>query len=250
MIGYPTVILFTPEGEEIDRKIGFGGDAEGFVNDLKDWTQGVNTLKNLLSDAEQHPEDVTVLHSLAIKYNQRYEQALAVPHYQKILELDPENAYGLHQEARFYIAMNVLESQGDPALLEDFLSALSGAESFYMRGKQGLIRYYDREGSSDRVVGIYEELLESQPEDTGLKNAYAWYIFEERVSNKYDVAIAAARKAVELDPAADQIWDTLAQLLYINGEIEEAVGAMEKALSLSPEDSYYKGELERFLKGE
>jgi tetratricopeptide (TPR) repeat protein len=49
--------------------------------------------------------------------------------------------------------------------------------------------------------------------------------------------------------AAPHIWDTLAEALFVNGRIEEAIAAEQQALDMNPEDrKIYEEQLEKFRK--
>jgi tetratricopeptide (TPR) repeat protein len=72
-------------------------------------------------------------------------------------------------------------------------------------------------------------------------NAYAWSIFTSELQDKYKFGIELAEKAVQLDPEAAHIWDTLAWLYFAEGNNLEAISAMEKAVEI---DSQYNERLE------
>ena len=65
-------------------------------------------------------------------------------------------------------------------------------------------------------------------------NGYAWAVFTCKLADKYQYAIEMAEKAVELEPEAAAIWDTLAWLYYAAGYHQKAVAAMEKAVAFNP----------------
>jgi len=56
MIGFPTIIVLGSDGVERDRIVGFGGDAEAFMEKLRNWAQGRETLYSYL---EQWADDTT-----------------------------------------------------------------------------------------------------------------------------------------------------------------------------------------------
>ena len=88
--------------------------------------------------------------------------------------------------------------------------------------------------------------MERLPRSTDLMNAYAWYIFQNKVTDHYARGIAVARQAVELEPEADNIWDTLGQLSFAAGEIDEATRAMQKASALNPREESYRQLLKQY----
>ncbi len=59
-------------------------------------------------------------------------------------------------------------------------------------------------------------------------------------------ALQAAERAVALKPDEAYIVDTLAEVYFRLGEIEQAITTGEKAARLDPESSYYQEQLARF----
>ncbi|MFQ5585071.1 MAG: thioredoxin family protein, partial [Calditrichia bacterium] len=88
--GYPTLILFDPQGNEIDRVVGFGGDKDEYVQTLKDYLQGKNTLNDYLARLKKDPGNVELNFTLAEKYLYR-DISKANKYFLKVLELDPQN---------------------------------------------------------------------------------------------------------------------------------------------------------------
>ena len=56
--------------------------------------------------------------------------------------------------------------------------------------------------------------------------------------------IEIARIAVDLAPGSPDIIDTLACLLYANGEVEEAIELMKRCISLEPDKVLWHERLE------
>jgi tetratricopeptide (TPR) repeat protein len=81
-----------------------------------------------------------------------------------------------------------------------------------------------------------------------MMNSYAWYIFQNKIAERYSRGIQIARQAVELEPSADHIWDTLGQLLFAAGQVDEAIQAMQKASELNPQEKSYQELLIKYKK--
>ena len=99
-----------------------------------------------------------------------------------------------------------------------------------------------------QAVSNYEKALALNPRDADILNNLAWLLATSNGKPQYDPqrALQLARQAVQLKSAA-HIWDTLAQALFVNGHIEAAVAAEEKALSMNPEDrTIYEDQLRKF----
>jgi tetratricopeptide (TPR) repeat protein len=92
-----------------------------------------------------------------------------------------------------------------------------------------------------------KRVLAEQTQDANLLNSLAWFCATGDIF--LEDALTAVERAVELEPEAAYILDTLAEVQFRLGMIAEAVAAGEKALALDPESEYYKEQLERFRAG-
>jgi len=123
-------------------------------------------------------------------------------------EADPNDQARLMREARFDDASELL---GMVTLDKAGGDDLFGLAAFAFRG-----------GHYELAAGLYERWF-NDPEarhDASSLNRAAWQLYLARES--LDTAVPMARKAYSLDPSAD-IADTLARLLYVNGEYKEAI---------------------------
>jgi uncharacterized Ntn-hydrolase superfamily protein len=132
---------------------------------------------------------------------------------------------------------------------------------YEMYEAQGLVQahmrfseYYGSQGDSlavkreiGRVGGSLSRILSRGCDDAGMLNSLAWFTAINDVF--LPEALSAAKLAVSLEPGNSNILDTLAEVHFRIGNRKEAIAVMEKALSLSPDDNYLKGQLARF-KGE
>ncbi|MFH1144879.1 MAG: hypothetical protein V1774_10090 [Candidatus Eisenbacteria bacterium] len=85
---------------------------------------------------------------------------------------------------------------------------------------------------------------ESDPEEL---NGFAWWCFEREIN--LEEAERLGRQAVELVPAGPlqaNILDTVAQIVYLRGDAEEAAALIRRALELDPESEYLQQQLEKF----
>ena len=61
-------------------------------------------------------------------------------------------------------------------------------------------------------------------------------------------ALELSKKAAALEPAP-YVLDTLAESYFINGMVDEAIAAEQRAIEGNPEEkSHYEAQLEKFLK--
>jgi uncharacterized Ntn-hydrolase superfamily protein len=87
----------------------------------------------------------------------------------------------------------------------------------------------------------------SVPRDAGTLNGIAWACATHDLF--LDEAVALARRAVALDSTNVDVLDTLAEALFRNGQVDEAITVETRAAALDPKSKYLAGQIERFKKG-
>lgn len=94
------------------------------------------------------------------------------------------------------------------------------------------------------ALQIMERSLISQEPDPQVLNYYAWTLAERDM--QLDRAEEMARLALQLTPDDHNIIDTLAEVLFRLGRVDEAIEWETKALELDPESTYYMEQIARF----
>lgn len=244
MKGFPTVLVLGSDGVELDRMVGFDGDAKNFVTTLDDWSQNKNTIFSYLKQWAKDTTDVEWNHRIAMRYVDRYQSDFAQRFFQNVLKLDPQDNTGYKKSAEFNIALNDARTNGNPEKLADVLEHETDAERMRL-GYRSLARVYEGKNDIENTIATYKTGLEKLPNDAGMMNEAAWFIYEQKASNYYDWGIQIAKKAVEMEPQKASIWDTLAWLLNSNRQYKEAVEAMTKAAQLEPKIEYFQQSLQK-----
>jgi tetratricopeptide (TPR) repeat protein len=107
--------------------------------------------------------------------------------------------------------------------------------------------YFDR-SEIERAAFAYEASLDLSPDNPDTLNNLAWLLATSEKSSVHDPerSLTLARKAISLKKAP-HIWDTLAQCLFVNGYLEEAIAAEQRAIEMDPEDyQLYEDQLIKF----
>ncbi len=247
VVGYPTVLLLTADGEEIERLFGWRNEPEIYFQTLVDYTNDVNTIEYLLTEYKAHPDNIEHNYLVARRRLDRGERGLTRPYYEKIIALDPDDTYGYRAESVGMLAVLDLYEHGDEQPLTDLLRGNQDAEQL-RRGYDTLIRYYKAKAVKEKVLAAYDSVIAKLPENSGFLNGYAWYVYEQRIAGRYEHAITCAEQALAIDPDKANIWDTLAWLEFETGEKDKAIAHMEKARALDPDRQYYSDNLEKMLK--
>ncbi len=113
------------------------------------------------------------------------------------------------------------------------------------------VAYYDSIGNSELaarerglVGNMMKQALSERIDDADYLNNLAWFC---ATANMFlEDCLEAARRAVELKPDAAYILDTLAEVYFRLGRVEEAISTEERACELDPESTYYKEQIEKF----
>ncbi|MBM4039759.1 MAG: hypothetical protein FJ290_14725 [Planctomycetes bacterium] len=94
-----------------------------------------------------------------------------------------------------------------------------------------------------RVYDVLDKACQTCPYSAATRNSLAWLAAKCR--RRLDAALEHARRAVELEPDAAWIVDTLAEVHFQRGELDKAVEAAERAFKLDDRKTY-RDQLERF----
>jgi uncharacterized Ntn-hydrolase superfamily protein len=116
------------------------------------------------------------------------------------------------------------------------------AEAYEKAGRKDLAAM-----ERDRVGQALGRALGRTDNDASTLNGLAWVCATNGVH--LEEALAAAQRAADLEPKSAEILDTLAEVHYRLGQKEKAIEVETRALALSPDDEYLKGQLARFRSG-
>ncbi len=116
------------------------------------------------------------------------------------------------------------------------------AASYEKAGRKDLARL-----EQERVGESLTRVLERADADASTLNGLAWTCATNAVH--LEDALRAAERAVSLEPKSAEILDTLAEVHYRMGHKDQAIETETKALTISPNDEYLKGQLERYRSG-
>jgi pentatricopeptide repeat protein len=237
-------LFYKNDGTEIDRICGYDGDENSYYQTVADYVDGKNTLGDLHERLNQSPQDIQANYRLAKKYIARWEMGEAQPYFKHILELDPRDTHGYNEECRGYIAVYTLNTTENDQPLLEWLDQASN-EEYLERGYNALVRFYSRHEMPDKAMAIYEQMIKRLPENADLMNGYAWYIYQQKSKEHYGRGIELAQQALKLKPQAAHIWDTLSWLEFENGQLEQAIEHMKKAVELAPQQPGFMENLKK-----
>ena len=122
---------------------------------------------------------------MAQKHVSYWDISSAYPYFQKILKLDTENEHGYHEKATGYSAgYELMQNKNDVPILE-FIKTSSNKELLSLGFRQ-LFRFYKSEKNQQKLSAAFEMAFSNFPKNTNYMNDYAWYIYENKIVDKYD----------------------------------------------------------------
>ena len=112
-----------------------------------------------------------------------------------------------------------------------------------------MVYHYANTEELKKELAAYQDMLSALPDNSSALNSYAWRMAE--IDTNLKDALLKARKAVVLtadDPERQAgIIDTEAEVLWKMKRFEEAIEAIERAITIDPDNQYYQDQKEKFL---
>ena len=243
--GFPTVLILTPDGEEVDRILGFAY-LELFIDSLQELLNG-GGVYDLRTQLETEPDNVEVMLALGLRYAERGDIDLTKGMLLQIIEADIDNSRGFRTQAHLALGGCYLQDarERDAAieefniLIEQFPDApeTDGA-------RLELFEINARGGDQQLAMELAEVIISHAPDTSAIYNQIAWALFEESLELERGLEIALMGVAV--DDTNHYLWDTVAELQFALGDAEAATTSIQHSVELAPEDSYYQQQYLRF----
>jgi thioredoxin-related protein len=229
--GYPTILLVTPDGEEIDRVLGYV-PPDPFLKSITDYVNGIGTIGSLRKTLAQHPDDPAAVYAVASKYAERNDYTEASEQFRHLLAIDSANGFGHREEARYIIAMAAYREDKNPAGLKEFVREFPSSDR--TRGVlRTIITASLKNGDGESAREYFRQYDRRWADDIPMMNNYAWVAAENKVNLNH--AAEVARRAVLLaqSPGDRAMYlDTYATVEFNRGNIDEAIQLEQEALDL------------------
>ena len=161
--GYPTSVMLGPDGEEVDRIIGYL-PTEEFLQTLRDYQQGKGTLADLLQQAETSPTRELFM-QIAEKYKYRGGAEEAQRWYQRVID-EGEPGDSLAGEARLALADMHYRAREYDRALEAFQAVKRDYATGYFAETADIYTavIYRQQGDTARAVAAFKQFLADYPE--------------------------------------------------------------------------------------
>lgn len=242
---YPTLILFGPDGKEVDRVVGYL-DPEPFVETIQGYTRGVGTTAALRKQLESDPENLDLLVKLGVKYSDAVLPEDSKEMFDRAIALDPDGETVSRVEVLYNLgeAYYSAERYTEAKPYFEKIIAEYGDTKYYSYGVRRLAYTNHKLGNDEDAVAGYYTLVEARPDDPGTLNGFAWFCSQRSIG--LDLALPVALKAVELSDRDPGILDTLAEVYYAKGDYENALKIGKEALASDPDDTYFQDQVEKY----
>ena len=229
---------------EIDRHIGYIGPDKYFEY-IKKVIGNKGTMLDMKDRVNSGERSSELLLTLAKKYQDRNENALALEYYTQALEGSNISLDGTI-EARFFIASQELLNGSDKALW-DFIKMYPDSYRS-IDGLYNLINFYLGSGRIDDEVKAYNAAIEKLSNDPMFLNAYAWRMGE--LEKNLDKGLDAGKQALSLEIhpiKKSSIYDTVAELFWKLDQPDSAVWYIDRAIEIDSSRKHFILQKQKFI---
>jgi tetratricopeptide (TPR) repeat protein len=119
---------------------------------------------------------------------------------------------------------------------------------FLVSGLENVGRKKDADALFNRAKAVLDGITKEFPKCAWAHNSSAWLAACCR--RDLDAGLAHAQKAIEMEPGIAGFYDTLAEVCIQRGEKDKAIAAQKKAIELDPKKVYYRKQLKRMEAGD
>jgi thioredoxin-related protein len=229
--GYPTILLVSAKGEEIDRVVGYV-PPEQFLKIVSGYLDGKNTMSVLQKAKDAHPGDPGAVYALAAKYAERMDLKRSSELYMDYLMADPSDSLKHRKDALFALAMASARLKNDASGLKNFADQYPDAPES-QQALAVLVNFHVSKKNGDEARKAYEAYMKHAPGDVQMMNNYAWICAGQKLNPDHAVQVAAlAVSLAKTDDERAMYLDTQAAAEFSRGNSATAVELEQKALDL------------------
>jgi len=243
----PTLLLCQPNGDEIDRIVGFR-PAPDFLLALQDGLADRNTIADLHEQLREDPFDPFLLLTLGTKHARQLHKYQGRLYLQRAREQDADNRLGV--AARALWRLGELERRlgdSDAAIVAYLQILVDYPDSPLASQALPMVAYIQQQNNDlSGMVSTYGEIARRNPQDVSALIDFAWYAAQVGVS--LEEATDVALKAVHLSDEDPDVMGTLAMVYHSRGMHQEAISWIKKAIAKEPDERFYQLQLGKFTR--
>jgi thioredoxin-like negative regulator of GroEL len=244
---YPTLLLLEPTGVEKGRLIDFIAPDE-LLPKLEDLAKGGNVFAELEKAVVAAPEDTEALYRLGHAYMLAARRTEAEQTFARVLATDLDNAKGFASQVFYDVSMfGTLKLDNDP---EAAIRELEQLQKKYPESPEATKAYriigraLCQLGRPDEAAAALTKMVETDPQDIALKTSFGWFAFRENC--RPDAGLQAVLAGIAQAPEDAELRYLEAELQRLLGKPDLALAAIRKASELEPDSAYYRRQITRF----
>lgn len=190
-----------------------------------------NAFREIESLVAEYPMDSRYQVVLGDVYMQNGKEEEAYNVYRKVLDAEPDNAMAMYSLASYY------EATGQKELYRQQLDTLLLNRKVPSETKINVMRQFivqnEQDGKdSTRVIGLFDRILEQEPDDAGMPMLYAQYLLSKGMNGK---AFPVLRQVLAIEPT-----NTAARMMLLGEAIRkedynDVIGLCETGVETNPE---------------
>jgi thioredoxin-related protein len=253
--GYPTIVFVDPDGNEIDRIVGFFKPAE-FLRIMKDYNSGINTYGYLKNKLEINPDDAEANYLMGKKLLEYGDADRSKQYFEKVLNTDKENISGYTDNSKMYYAL----LKNDYQSLKDFSTIYPGSDVLKEVAIMVAEYCYQNNDNYEEAAKQYKIAFDNYgQEDEDIRFSYGQYlltyaysIMQDKNSDKEKTELGIklcyeALPYVEGSVNEGSLHYRLSEFYYRLGNYEEALKSIDKTLTFYSTKSFIE-QREKILK--
>jgi len=184
------------------------------------------------------PNHLQARYELGFLYDKQGNHTLADKEYSRITKIDSEHIESLNNRAYRLLDRNRLREA-----TRDFNQIIS-QDPENIRALYGFTSIYVKRDQNDKVESQCKTILEIDEDYTPAMNRLAWTYARQGIQLKE--AEELSLNSMKYDPQVPEYLDTLSEIYFQMEDYEKAVQLINKAITLRPNDSYFKRQLQKF----
>lgn len=176
--------------------------------------------------SKEDPQNAEIPYTVARAYADMQNFKLAIPYFQKAIELKPTETRWIYEMSLIYYGMN-----DDQNALKYMLEA---AEKGYKKDNeflQNLATAYINAGKLNEGIAALQEVLQRRPTDLNILNTIAEAYYD---AKKWDDAINYYDKILKLDPKKADALYMIGLSFQKKGDKQKGMALCDKAIQMDP----------------
>ena len=243
--GFPLILFLDSNKNEVDRFYGYL-DSKAFLEKITEVKNGKNTFPILQAQYEKGDNSAETMSKLAGKYSERGDDSTAAILYKSVIQ-SKNLSSKMFFEAKYFLSCLEL-SKNNYDSLQNYINKYPDSP-FTKEAVNKLLKYFKSQNSIDMEIAYFDKYIDIYYDDPWFLNQFAWRMTE--LEKNLDKALEKINYAINIaDENTDgiaNIIDTKAEVLWKLGKNEMAIEAIEEAILLEPENSYYQKQKNKFI---